>query len=67
MKTTIQILAAQYERKAALKEKELELRKSELELQRKKWEMEEEERRQRLHFLDMEERAALIEIIKNKK
>ena len=66
MKTTIQILAAQYERKAALKEKELELRKSELELQRKKWEMEEEERRQRLH-LDMEERAALIEIIKNKK
>ena len=65
MKSTVHILATQYERKAALKEKELELRRMELEFQKKKWELEEEERKQRLRQ-DFEERAALIELIKKK-
>ena len=65
MKSTVQILAAQYERKAMLKEKELDLRREELEFQKKKWQLEEEERKLRLQQ-DLEQRAALLELIKKK-
>lgn len=65
IKSTIQVFAAQFEKKAALKAEELEIRRLELQFQQQKWEAEQEERSQRLK-LDTEERMALIEVIKKK-
>ena len=65
VKSTVELFAVHFKRKAALKEKELDLKRMELEFQKKKWEVEEEERRQRLR-LDSEERLALIELLKKK-
>ena len=65
IKSTIQVFALQFEKKAALKAEELEIRRLELEFQRKKWQAEQDERNQRLK-LDSVERMALIEVIKKK-
>ena len=63
LKNTVDIFAANFERKSHLKEKKLELRKMELQLQERKWEMEKRERKQRLE-LESEEKRAFLEMMK---
>lgn len=61
--SVIELMESKFVKKADLKEKELELRRLELELQQKKFEAEEEERKRRFN-LEIEERRAIIELLK---
>ena len=62
LKTTMEMITANFECKAQLKEQELELRRAELEFQKRKWEVEQAERKEQLQ-LDAEERCAFMKMI----
>ncbi|KAL9987406.1 hypothetical protein ACROYT_G001707 [Oculina patagonica] len=63
--SAMEMLANKYNQKAELKEKELELRKMELEFQQKKYEAEAEERKAKIH-LELEERKAMLALLKDR-
>ena len=59
----MEVLAEKYAKKAELKKEELDLRKQGLDFQKKKFEVEEQERIARLE-LELEERKAIISLLK---
>lgn len=59
------MIQAKFERKASLKEQELHQRKLELEFEKAKVDMEASEREKRLN-MEMEERRAFLNLLKDK-
>ena len=59
----MEVLAEKYAKKAALKKEELNVRKQELDFQKMKFEVKEQERKARME-LEVEERKAMISVLK---
>ena len=63
--SVVELLKAKFDRKASLKEQELQQRQLEFEFEKAKFEFEADERKKRLN-MELEERRAFLNVLKDK-